>query len=77
MLGPGPRDTEARPLPAAPPERREGRDEDMLRVLLLVLSRSLSARSVIAMVARWAAERRGRVDMVTVIYGWVKLGSEM
>jgi hypothetical protein len=27
-------------------------------------SRSLSAMSVIAMVARWAAERRGRADMM-------------
>ena len=39
----------------APPERRER--DDMVRSL------SLSAMSVIAAVARWAAERRGRDDM--------------
>ena len=61
----GPRVTEAMPLP----ERRELRD-DMVRCsavsrsLSLSRSRSLSAMSVIAMVARWAAERRGRADMM-------------
>ena len=46
----GPRETEA-----MPPERR-ARDEDIVRSL------SLSAMSVIARVARWAAERRGREE---------------
>jgi hypothetical protein len=57
----GPRVTEAMPLP----ERRELRD-DMVRwsAVSLSLSLSLSAMSVIAMVARWAAERRGRADMM-------------
>jgi hypothetical protein len=52
------------------PERRELRD-DMVRwsavSLSLSLSLSLSAMSVIAMVARWAAERRGRADMMMVM----------
>ena len=67
----GPRDTEAMPLPlplplAAPvPGRRDGREDDIARSGLS--SRlSLSARSVIAAVARAAAERRGRADMVGV-----------
>jgi len=56
----GPRETEAIPLlltpSLAPPERREREDAER--------SLSLSAMSVIATVARWAADRRGRVDMV-------------
>lgn len=53
-----PRLTEAMPFP----ERRGLRD-DMVRCSLT--SRSLSAMSVIARLARWAAERRGRIDMMT------------
>jgi hypothetical protein len=59
--GAGPRDTEAMPFP----ERRELRD-DMVRCSAVSRSLSLSAMSVIASVARWAAERRGRVDMMRV-----------
>ena len=49
----GPRETEA-----SPPERRE-RD-------VMARSLSLSAKSVIASVARWAAERRGRDDIFSL-----------
>jgi hypothetical protein len=57
----GPRVTEAMPGP----ERRELRD-DMVRCCCgcSVVSRSLSAMSVIAAVARCAAERRGLEDMM-------------
>lgn len=50
----GPRDTEA-----SPPERRER--DDMVRSL------SLSAMSVIASVARCAAERRGLDDILAMV----------
>lgn len=46
---------------AEPPERREGREDDIVRSVSLL---SLSAKSVIAALARWAAERRGREDMI-------------
>jgi hypothetical protein len=48
------------------PERRELRD-DMARCSAASRSLSLSAMSVIASVARWAAERRGRLDMMTAV----------
>jgi hypothetical protein len=44
------------------PERRPLVRDDMVRCSLVSLS--LSAMSVIALVARWAAERRGREDMM-------------
>ena len=50
------RGEEASPLESA--GRRERED--------IVRSLSLSAKSVIAMVARWAAERRGREDMAKI-----------